>query len=118
MDNNFLTESEYINKGGNDLLFRCIEKGFIIEGSLVRRFVYNNFDLVIDSSYEDFGDCNRWTIAKYYILHINNKDYRIWQAVGLTESQEDEWYDQFFEPVEEKYIIIKAWNTFNKGENV
>lgn len=65
------------------------------EGELVR-FICNGFDGEnIDYFYQDFDDSSRWSIICTEIVRFNSDQYySFWSEVGLTEMQENEWYDQ------------------------
>ena len=49
----------------------------------------------IDYFYQDFDDSSRWSIICTEIVRFNSDQYySFWSEVGLTEMQENEWYDQ------------------------
>lgn len=91
-----------------DALFYCIKHGVDISGEVAEWLVNEDF-YVIDSGYVDFEDASRWSISKYYILKIDGEYFRIWQEVGLTEMQSNEWYDQRPERVEHRAIKAMEW---------
>ena len=64
----------------------------------------------IDHFYEDFDDCSRWSIIRTEIVRFNSDQYySFWYEVGLTEYQEDEWYDQKPQAVWHKKIETWVW---------
>jgi hypothetical protein len=71
----------------------------MFDGELVR-FIYNGFDgedygEIIDYFYQDFIDSSRWSIICTEIVRFNSDQYySFWSEVGLTEMQENKWYDQ------------------------
>ena len=91
-----------------DALFYCIKHGVDISGEVAEWLVEEDF-YVIDSGYVDFEDAKEWTISKYYILKIDGEYYRIWQEVGLTEMQCDDWYNQKPERVEHRAVKTMEW---------
>lgn len=67
----------------------------MFDGELVR-FICNGFDGEnIDYFYQDFDDSSCWSIICTEIVRFNSDQYySFWSEVGLTEMQENEWYDQ------------------------
>ena len=63
---------------------------FICDGFEGRDYVEN-----IDYFYQGFEDRSRWSIIRTEIVRFNSDQYySFWYKVGLTEMQENEWYDQ------------------------
>lgn len=82
-----------------EFLEEAARSGKMFDGELVR-FIYNGFDgedygEIIDYFYQDFIDSSRWSIICTEIVRFNSDQYySFWSEVGLTEMQENEWYDQ------------------------
>ena len=106
--------------GGNlkalDALLYCIKNGVTISAEVIEWLVKEN-DYVVDEGFDDFENADRWTIAKYYILILDGDAYRVWEQVGLTEMQPNEWFDQTPEPVMQKQKTIVDWMTAEEIEN-
>lgn len=94
---------------GIELFKYFVKHGICISGEVVKDFINNNYQLVVDEGYEDFADSGRWTIGKYYIVNIDGGHYRCWEEVGLTEMQSNMWYDQTFEEVELHERVTTEW---------
>lgn len=78
---------------------------FICNGSYSDDYVEN-----IDYFYEDFRESSRWSITRTEIVRFNSDQYySFWYKVGLTEMQEDEWYDQRPQIVRQKKIEKWIW---------
>ena len=91
-----------------DGLFYCIKNGVTISGDVIKWLVNEN-DYVVDEGFDDFENSGRWAISKYYILILDGDAYRVWEEVGLTEMQSNEWFDQAPEPVMQKQRTIVDW---------
>nr|DAH18135.1 MAG TPA: hypothetical protein [Caudoviricetes sp.] len=82
-----------------EFLEEAARSGKMFDGELVR-FICNGFDGEdygenIDYFYQDFDDSSRWSIICTKIVRFNSDQYySFWSEVGLTEMQENEWYDQ------------------------
>lgn len=82
-----------------EFLEEAARSGKMFDGELVR-FICNSFDGEdygenIDYFYQDFDDSSRWSIICTEIVRFNSDQYySFWSEVGLTEMQENEWYDQ------------------------
>lgn len=82
-----------------EFLEEAARSGKMFDRELVR-FICNCFDNEdycenIDYFYQDFDDSSRWSITRTEIVRFNSDQYySFWYEVGLTEYQEDEWYDQ------------------------
>ena len=103
-----LSYDNYKN-GGIELFKYFVKHGICISGEVVKDFINNNYQLVVDEGYEDFSYSGRWTIGKFYILNIDGVYYRCWKEAGLTELQFNEWHDQIFEKVELREKVITEW---------
>lgn len=78
---------------------------FICDGFEGRDYVEN-----IDSFYQDFEDSSRWSIIRTEIVRFNSGQYySFWYEVGLTEYQENEWYDQKPQIARQKKIEKWIW---------
>lgn len=80
---------------------------------------FDNEDYVdnIDKFYQDFEDSSRWSIILTKIVRFNSDQYySFWYEVGLTEMQENEWYDQKPEIARQKEIKKWIW-TMEEIEN-
>lgn len=76
---------------------------FICDGFEGRDYVEN-----IDYFYQNFEDRSRWSIVRTEIVRFNSDQYySFWYEVGLTEYQEDEWYDQ--KPQIARHKKIETW---------
>ena len=96
----FLEEAARSGKMFDSELVRFICDGF--EG---RDYVEN-----IDYFYQNFEDSSRWSIIRTEIVRFNSDQYySFWYEVGLTEMQENEWYDQKPEIAREKKIEKWIW---------
>ena len=85
---------------------------FICDGFESRDYVEN-----IDYFYQNFEDRSRWLIIRTEIVRFNSDQcYSFWYKVGLTEHQENEWYDQKPEIAREKKIEKWIW-TMEEIEN-
>ena len=76
-----------------------------------------NFEL---DDEREVGDNRRWTRSVCSIIELGGKHYSITWEEGLTENQENYFYDQ---PVEvemseyEKTIVVREWNPVNKDKD-
>ena len=103
----FLEEAARSGKMFDSELVRFICDGF--EG---RDYVEN-----IDYFYQNLEDSSRWSIVRTEIVHFNSDQYySFWYEVGLTEMQENEWYDQKPEIARQKKIEKWIW-TMEEIEN-
>lgn len=104
-----------------EFLEEAARSGKMFDSELVR-FICDGFeggDYVenIDYFYQDFEDRSRWSIARTEIVRFNSDQYySFWYEVGLTEHQENEWYDQKPEIAREKKIEKWIW-TMEEIEN-
>ena len=108
-------------RGGNskawDALLYCIKNGVTISAEVIECLVKEN-DYVVDEGFDDFENSDRWTISKYYILILGGDAYRVWEQVGLTEMQPNEWFDQTPELVLQKQKTVVDWMTVEEiGKN-
>ena len=82
-----------------EFLEEAARSGEMFDSELVR-FICNGFygedyGENIDYFYQDFDDSSRWSIIRTEIVRFNSDQYySFWSEVGLTEMQENEWYDQ------------------------
>lgn len=82
-----------------EFLEEAAHSGEMFDGELVR-FICNGFGGEdygenIDYFYQDFDDSSRLSIICTDIVRFNSGQYySFWSGVGLTEHQENEWYDQ------------------------
>ena len=67
--------------------------------------------LIADEVYDDFEDSGRWSIGKAYILKIDDDYYRVWEEVGLTEMQPNDWWDQTPQKMVQRERMITEWIT-------
>lgn len=104
-----------------EFLEEAARSGKMFDGELVR-FIYNGFDgedygEIIDYFYQDFIDSSRWSIICTEIVRFNSDQYySFWSEVGLTEMQENKWYDQKPEIARQKEIKKWIW-TMEEIEN-
>lgn len=99
-----------------DALKYCIKSGVTISAKVIKWLVEEN-DYVVDEGFDDFENSDRWTIPKYYILILDGDAYRVWEQVGLTEMQPNEWFDQTPELVFQKQKTIVDWMSVEEIEN-
>lgn len=97
-----------------EFLEEAARDGKMFDNELVC-FICNNSDNEdyidnIDHFYEDFDDSSRWSIIRTEIVRFNSDQYySFWYEVGLTEYQENEWYDQKPQAVRHKKIETWVW---------
>ena len=112
---------ERIESGDNpeairEFLEEAARSGKMFDSELVR-FICDGFegdDYVenIDYFYQNFEDSSRWSIVRTEIVRFNSDQYySFWYEVGLTEYQENEWYDQKPEIARQKKIEKWIWTT-------
>lgn len=97
-----------------EFLEEAARSGKMFDNKLVR-FIFNSFDSedyvnYIDYFYQNFDDCSRWSITRTEIVRFNSDQYySFWCEVGLTEMQENEWYDQKPRIARQKKIEKLIW---------
>lgn len=97
-----------------EFLEETARSGKMFDSELVR-FIFNSFDSedyvdYIDYFYQDFDDSSRWSITRTEIVRFNSDQYySFWYEVGLTEHQENEWYDQKPQIARQKKIEKLIW---------
>ena len=97
-----------------EFLEEAARSGKMFDSELVR-FICDGFegdDYVenIDYFYQNFEDRSRWSIIRTEIVRFNSDQYySFWYEVGLTEMQENEWYDQKPEIARQKKIEKWIW---------
>lgn len=97
-----------------EFLEEAARSGEMFDSELVR-FICNGFDGEdsgenIDYFYQDFDDSSRWSIIRTEIVRFNSDQYySFWYEVGLTEHQENEWYDQKPQIARQKKIEKQIW---------
>ena len=101
-----------------DALVYCIKNGVTISGRVLDWLVHDiESERVIEEGYDDFENSSRWSIGKYYIICLDGDAYRVWEEVGLTEMQSNEWFDQVPERVMLKQKTIVDWMTVEEIES-
>ena len=104
-----------------EFLEEAARSGKMFDGELVR-FICDGFesrDYVenIDYFYQNFEDSSCWSIVRTEIVRFNSDQYySFWYEAGLTEMQENEWYDQKPEIARQKKIEKWIW-TMEEIEN-
>ena len=104
-----------------EFLEEAARSGKMFDSELVC-FICNGFDNDdyvenIDYFYQNFEDSSRWSIARTEIVRFNSDQYySFWYEVGLTEMQENEWYDQKPKIARQKKIEKWIW-TMEEIEN-
>lgn len=104
-----------------EFLEEAARSGKMFDSELVC-FICDGFDSDdyvdnIDAFYQDFEDSSRWSIIRTKIVRFNSDQYySFWYEVGLTEMQENEWYDQKPEIARQKKIEKWIW-TMEEIEN-
>ena len=101
-----------------DTLAYYFKNGITISGRVLNWLVNEaETECVIEEGYDDFENSSRWTIGKYYILRLDGDAYRVWEQVGLTEMQPNEWFDQVPERVMQKQKTVVDWMTIEEIES-
>ena len=104
-----------------EFLEEAARSGKMFDSELVR-FICDGFDgddyvENIDYFYQNFEERSRWSIVRTEIVRFNSDQYySFWYEFGLTEMQENEWYDQKPEIAREKKIEKWIW-TMEEIEN-
>ena len=105
------------DKAAWNALTYCFKNGVTISGRVLDWLISETeTEYVIEEGYDDFENSTRWTIRKYYILCLNGDAYRVWEQVGLTEMQPNEWFDQIPERVMQKQKTVVDWMTIEEIE--
>lgn len=97
-----------------EFLEEAARSGKMFDSALVC-FICNDFDNDnyvenVGRVYDDFCNSSRWTITCTKIVRFNSdRYYSFWYEAGLTEMQEDEWYDQKPQIVRWKKIEKRIW---------
>ena len=68
-------------------------------------FIFWNYDSIAEKS----GEHHRWWYPRYKVFQVGNRFFQVWEAVGLTELQEDEFEPQVAIEVERRKRIISEW---------
>lgn len=97
-----------------EFLEEAARSGEMFDSELVRficsGFVSEDYVNYIDYFYQNFDDRSRWSITRTEIVRFNSDQYySFWYEVGLTEIQENEWYDQKPRIVRQKKIEKLIW---------
>lgn len=95
--------------GAFQALMYCFTHEICIKGECVEWLIDNYPGLIVDEVYDDFEDSGRWSIGKAYILKIDDDYYRVWEEVGLTEMQPNEWWDQTPQKMVQHERTITEW---------
>lgn len=95
-----------IRKATNREILEKIESGYVFEERELEELVYSG--KVVDNQY---GDKGRWTRSVYTIIQLEDRFFGIDWEEGLTESQEDLFYETSLKEVEkfEEVKVIKGW---------
>ena len=102
-------------ENGFDVLKMAIKQGWDISAKVIKDileediFKSDNTCFIYDEGYDDFEYRGRWTIGKYYIIVVDGEYYQFWEEVGLTELQENHFYDQSFIKVRQVEIKETVW---------
>lgn len=97
-----------------EFLEEAARSGEMFDSKLVRfictGFGGEDYGENIDYFYQDFDDSSRWSIICTEIVRFNSDQYySFWSEVGLTEMQENEWYDQKPHIARQKKIEKLIW---------
>lgn len=97
-----------------EFLEEAARSGEMFDSELVRfictGFGGEDYGENIDYFYQDFDDSSRWSIICTEIVRFNSDQYySFWSEVGLTEMQENEWYDQKPQIARQKKIEKLIW---------
>ena len=65
-------------------------------------FIFWNYDSIA----EENGEHHRWWYPVYKIFQVGERYFQVWGAIGLTESQEDEYVPQVAIEVEQREKVI------------
>lgn len=67
----------------------------------------------------DEGDNRRWSRSVFVVKQVDDRFFSIYYEEGLTESQDNEYYEQPQEVVKHEYektITVTEWKPINKEE--
>ena len=73
-------------------------------------FIFWNYDSIAEES----GEHHRWWYPVYKIFQVGERYFQVWGAIGLTESQEDEYVPQVAIEVEQREKVITKWVPVNE----
>lgn len=68
-------------------------------------FIFWNYDSIAEKN----GEHHRWWYPVYKIFQVGERYFQVWGAIGLTESQEDEYVPQVAIEVEQREKVIMEW---------
>ena len=68
-------------------------------------FIFWNYDSIA----EENGEPHRWWYPVYKIFQVEEKFFQVWGAIGLTESQEDDFVPQVAVEMKQREKIITEW---------
>ena len=107
-------ERGYTPEDIREFLEEAARSGEMFDSELVRficsGFVSEDYVNYIDYFYQNFDDSSRWSITRTEIVRFNSDQYySFWYEVGLTEYQENEWYDQKPHIARQKKIEKLIW---------
>lgn len=85
----------------------AILNGEKISGDIWREIAWEDLDVV--DTIADMNEAGRWTCPETIIFELDSRFFSIWFERGLTEYQENEWYDQVAEEVRPKQITVTTW---------
>ena len=73
-------------------------------------FIFGNYNAVAKES----GEHHRWWYPVYKIFQVSERYFQVWGAIGLTESQEDEYVPQVAIEMKQREKIILEWVPVNE----
>lgn len=103
---------EYYESHFEELMVQKIDQGEKLTETELERLVWN---YEIEKSY---GDDHRWTKEVFSIICLLDRYFEIdWQK-GLTEMQDNEFYEQPYEVKQiEKVVVTKEWVSIKESES-
>lgn len=107
-------EKKYYREHFNEIMVDKIDKGEPLTDTELQTLVYDGCEVQHDE-----GDRGRWTVAIRSIILLCNRYFEINWYKGLTEYQNDEFFDQPVEVVKHTYektivVEITEWTKINE----
>lgn len=98
----------------DEIMVEKIDKGEELTEKELRDMVFTCKQI-----YEESGENRRWTRSKMTIVELCERYFRVDWEEGLTECQEDEFYEQPVEVVKHTYqktITVTEWKEVDKND--
>jgi len=99
-------QKKYYEDNFEAIIISKIENNEKLSGYELSRLVYN-YEIEVE-----YGDNSRWSRSAISIIQLLDRMFSVEWEQGLTESQEDEFYNQPYEVKAHEYektIIVKEW---------